>query len=220
MSARLPVLFALMLIAVASRGMSAQQALSSHTLVGTVTDPGSQPLGGATVELSQAASTNSVRTVVTAADGRYRLERILPGLYVLTVRLAGFGAAIRDLEIGGGSDEFALDVQLRPLLADNKNAAPPASLGPDRRVVCGLTMITPQNPDRKMTVPEFATGGNHTLQRSARADAPAAAGRTVRQGYDARCAADDLLGPQRRSTLGACVPSASGAVRSERDPSG
>jgi hypothetical protein len=142
-----------MLIAGASRGMSAQQALSSHTLLGTVTDPGGQPLGGATVELSQAASTNSVRTVVTAGDGRYRLERILPGLYVLTVRLAGFGAAIRDIEIGGGSDEFALDVQLRPLLADNKNAAPPASLGPDRRVVCGLTMITPQNPDRKMAVP-------------------------------------------------------------------
>jgi hypothetical protein len=156
MAARLPVLLAFALIAGVSGGISAQQTLSSHALVGTVTDAGGRPLAGATVELSQAGSTNSVRTMVTAADGKYRLERILPGLYVLTVRLAGYGAAIRDLEIGAGPDEFALDVQLSPLLPDRKNPTPSASLGPDRRVICGLTVITPQSPDPKMTAPNPA----------------------------------------------------------------
>jgi len=159
MSARLPVLVAFVLIAGASSGMSAQQTLSSHTLLGTVTDPRGRPLAGATVELSQAASANSVRSIVTATDGKYRLERILPGLYVLTVRLVGYGPAIRDLEIGGGADEFALDVRLSPLLPDSKNGAPSASLGPDRRVVCGLTMITPRNPDPKMTAANPPPGG-------------------------------------------------------------
>jgi len=152
MSARLPVLLALMLIAGPANG-TAQQSLSSHTLAGTVTDAGGRPLAGAIIELSQAASTNSVRTIVTETDGKYRIEHILPGLYALTVRLAGYGAAIRDLEIGGGGEEFGFDIQLLPLRPEAGNAGPSASSSPDRGVVCGLTMITPRNPDRKMVAP-------------------------------------------------------------------
>jgi carboxypeptidase family protein len=153
MTARLPGLLALMLITGAARAVPGHQALSSHTLVGAVTDTGGTPLPGATVELSQAASTNSVRTMTTGADGTYRIERILPGLYVLTIRLGGFGPVIRDLEIGGDGEEFRFDVQLQPLLPGTRSPGPSASFAPDRRVVCGLTMITPQNPDLKILAP-------------------------------------------------------------------
>jgi len=67
------------------------------------------------------------------------------------VRLAGFGSAIRDLEVGGGDEAFQFDVQLERALAGG-TVVPPLAL-PDRRVVCGLTMISPRNPDPRMIAP-------------------------------------------------------------------
>src|SRR6187401_1412195 len=98
MSARLLALLAAIFIAGAAVTFG-QQGLSTHTLLGTVTDAGRRPLPRAVVELSLPASTGSVRTVTTSRDGTYRFDRVVPGLYVLTVRLAGFGSAIRDLEV-------------------------------------------------------------------------------------------------------------------------
>lgn len=156
MSARSIVLSAAILVVAAAglggAGAPAQQLVQSHTLLGTVADQSGGALPGATVELSFPAPNGSVRTVTTGTDGAYRFERVVPGLYVLTVRLPGFGSAIRDLEIGGGGDEFRLDVQLQPSNRGNAGADP-ASAGPARRVVCGLTMITPPNLDPKIVVP-------------------------------------------------------------------
>lgn len=128
------------------------QGLQSHTLAGIVSDSNGQPLPGATVELSLPASPGSVRTVVTGRDGQYRFDRVVPGLYVLTARLPGFAPVIRDLEIAGGDAEFRFDLQLKPLLADDGIRVPTPS-GPQRRVVCGLTMISPPNIDPKMIAP-------------------------------------------------------------------
>jgi len=125
---------------------------TSHTLFGTVTGPDGHSLPGVVVELSLPTSTGSLRTVVTGRDGRYRFERIVPGLYVLTARLAGFSPSIRDLEIADGSTEFQFDMQLTPVIADDATRVPAAS-GPRRRVVCGLTMISPFNVDPKMIAP-------------------------------------------------------------------
>jgi hypothetical protein len=118
--------------------VAAQQTLSSHTLTGNVTDQSDRALPGVTVELSRPGESNSVRTVVTDRTGHYRIADVLPGVYVLTFRLPGFGSAIRDIEIGGGAPEFEYDVQLRPNLAQSPE--PPQ---PSKRVVCGMTMITP-----------------------------------------------------------------------------
>jgi len=128
------------------------QGLPSHTLTGTVSDPMGHPLAGATVELSLPASTGSVRPIFTGGDGKYRFDRVVPGLYVLTTRLAGFGVAIRDLEIGDGDTVFRFDVQLQPSVAGEASQAPFPS-NPQRRVVCGLTLITPPNIDPKMLAP-------------------------------------------------------------------
>ena len=156
MSARSIVLSAAILVVAAAglvaAGAPGRQLVQSHTLLGTVADQSGRPLPGATVELSLPAANGSVRTVTTGNDGTYRFERVVPGVYVLTARLSGFGSAIRDLEIGGGGDEFRLDVQLQPSNRGNA-AADPAPAGPARRVVCGLTMITPSNVDPKIVVP-------------------------------------------------------------------
>ena len=101
MSARWIVLPAAILVVAAAglvaAGSPGVQLVQSHTLIGTVADQAGRPLPGATVELSLPAVTGSVRTVTTGSDGTYRFERIVPGVYVLTVRLAGFGSAIRRL---------------------------------------------------------------------------------------------------------------------------
>ena len=152
MTARLVAALTALLV-VAPAVVMAQQTLPSHTLLGTVTDAGGARLPGVTVELTNPAATDSLRTVVTDANGRYRIERVVPGLYVLTFRLPGFAPVIRDLDIGTGDEEFEFDVKMQAGAAQ-----PPLTLavpaGPQRRVVCGLTMITPPNVDPKMVIPD------------------------------------------------------------------
>ena len=120
---------------------AAQQPLATHTLIGTVTDSSGQVLPGVTVDLSRPAEANTIRTVATDSNGHYRIEKVLPGAYVLTFRLPGFGSAIRDIEIGGGGPEFEYDVQLRPPVGGTATVPGPA--GPSRKVICGMTVITP-----------------------------------------------------------------------------
>jgi hypothetical protein len=128
-------------VLVLTSAVTAQQSLPSHALVGRVTDSAGQHLPGVTVELTRPAESNSLRTVVTGRDGRYRIDKVLPGLYVLAFRLPGFRSAIRDIEIGGGGPEFEYDVQLTPSAAGNLTV--PDGTGPSRKVICGMTMVTP-----------------------------------------------------------------------------
>lgn len=124
-----------------SGAVAAQQSLPTHSLIGTVTDSSGHALAGVTVDLSRPAEANTVRTVVTDATGRYRIEKVLPGAYALAFRLPGFGSAIRDIEIGAGGPEFEYNVQLRPALGGR--ATVPSPPGPSRKVICGMTVITP-----------------------------------------------------------------------------
>jgi hypothetical protein len=126
---------------VLTAAVAAQQPLSSHTLIGNVTDSWGQVLPGVTVELSKPAESHSVRTVVTDRRGIYRIEKVLPGMYVLVFKLPGFGSAIRDIEIGGGPPQFEYDVQLSPSASNSFTVPGPAQ--PSKRVICGMTVITP-----------------------------------------------------------------------------
>lgn len=144
------------------------QPLSTHTLIGAVTDPSGHALPGVSVDLSRPAAANTVRTVVTDVNGRYRIERVLPGAYVLSFRLPGFRSAIRDIEIGGGGPEFEYNVQLSPAPRGRTEGAGPA--GPSRKVICGMTVITPpagidrgiQGP--KSVTPPGVTPGKPTMR--------------------------------------------------------
>lgn len=159
---------------------AAQQGLASHTLLGKVTDSRGRALAGVTVELTNPAANDSMRTVETDRDGKYRLERVLPGVYVLTLRLAGFGPAIRDIEIGGGNEDFEFDVQLKELpdvqlKALPPGAAPPAAATqlPTRRVVCGMTVISPPaSPDPLIVAPKPAPPGAQQVKPTIRAIQP------------------------------------------------
>ena len=151
MLAGFSIVLTLTLLAAADAGI-ARQTLPTHTLTGKVTDTTGVALSDVTVELSRPGESGTVRTVVTDQQGRYRIDRVLPGVYVLTLRLAGFASAIRDIEIGGGAQQFEYDVQLQARVGDT---APVSEAKPSRRVICGMTVITPApHFDSKIVVPK------------------------------------------------------------------
>ena len=159
MPGRFFVLLTAILLAIVA-GPAARRGLPSHSLVGAVTDTNGNVLPGVTVELANPAASGSVRTVTTGSDGHYRIDRVLPGLYVLTLRLAGFGPVIRDIEIGGGDAEFEFDVQLKPV-GSQPSAIAPAANQPQRRVVCGMTVISPpRSVDPGILVPKAPPQGS------------------------------------------------------------
>jgi hypothetical protein len=70
---------------------SAQSAFS-----GVVRDTSGAVLPGVTVEASSPALIEKVRTVVTDGEGRYSIENLRPGTYVLVFTLTGFNVFRRD----------------------------------------------------------------------------------------------------------------------------
>src|SRR5687767_8269673 len=77
-------------------------ALAQGTLTGTVRHASGAVLPGVTLEAASPALTEKARTVVTDGQGQYRIIELNPGVYSLTVSLAGFGTVKRDgLQIGG-----------------------------------------------------------------------------------------------------------------------
>ena len=65
-------------------------------IVGQVRDESGGVLPGVTVEASSPAMIEKSRTVVTDAQGRYRLEALRPGTYRLAFTLIGFATVVRD----------------------------------------------------------------------------------------------------------------------------
>src|SRR6266540_2367595 len=71
---------------------SAQQA----SLTGVVRDASGAVLPGVTVEAMSPALIEGVRSAVTDGTGRFRIEALRPGDYVITFTLAGFASVRRD----------------------------------------------------------------------------------------------------------------------------
>ena len=69
---------------------SAQQA----SITGVARDASGAVLPGVTVEASSPALIEGVRSAVTDGTGRYRIEALRPGDYVITFMLAGFPAGL------------------------------------------------------------------------------------------------------------------------------
>jgi hypothetical protein len=86
---RIGILGTLAIMLLISTGARAQNA-TSVTLVGVVKDASGGVLPGVTVEAASPALIEKVRTVVTDADGRYRLVDLRPGVYSVTFTLPGF----------------------------------------------------------------------------------------------------------------------------------
>src|ERR1041385_3999962 len=64
--------------------------LAQSSLTGVVRDPSGAVLPGVTVEASSPALIEQVRSVVTDAQGLYRITDLRPGPYTVTFTLPGF----------------------------------------------------------------------------------------------------------------------------------
>jgi hypothetical protein len=71
-------------------------AHAQASIAGIVNDASGAVLPGVTVEATSPVLIESVRTVVTDGNGRYRIESLRPGSYVVTFTLTGFTATRRE----------------------------------------------------------------------------------------------------------------------------
>jgi len=105
------VLLALLALPV-PRTASSQVGATTDIIVGTVTGPDSQPLGGATVEVTS-RETGASRQVATDARGRFTL--LFPdggGRYELVVRYIGMAPAQLSVARQGDEDRIVANVQM------------------------------------------------------------------------------------------------------------
>ena len=70
-------------------------------IAGSVLDSSGAPLANVIVEASSPALIERVRTTVTDANGRYRIEELRPGAYEVTFTLPGWNASKRRVELAG-----------------------------------------------------------------------------------------------------------------------
>src|SRR5205809_695857 len=79
-----------------------RSAFAQASITGVVKDASGAVLPGATVEATSPALIEKVRTGVTDGTGQYRIEDLRPGIYSITISLAGFSTYKRDgIELGG-----------------------------------------------------------------------------------------------------------------------
>ncbi|MGH9858593.1 MAG: carboxypeptidase-like regulatory domain-containing protein, partial [Candidatus Acidiferrales bacterium] len=88
-------------------------AQGTGAIAGTVTDPSGAAIPGATVSLQQGSAPN--RTAATDSQGRFQLEGLAAGLYVVRVEAPGFQAVTREVRV---QDDAAATTDIRlPLQA-------------------------------------------------------------------------------------------------------
>ena len=103
--ARIPVVFALLVVAPAA-------ASAQATITGTVKDTSGAVLPGATVEASSPVLIERVRSATTDTAGLYRIVDLRPGTYTVTVALPGFATIKRDDIVVIGSATLTLPFEL------------------------------------------------------------------------------------------------------------
>ncbi len=74
---------------------STQTQITTGVIQGSVSDPTSALVPGATVEVRH-LDTNSTRAQTTGADGRFVFLQLRPGRYTVTVTLQGFATHVQE----------------------------------------------------------------------------------------------------------------------------
>ena len=88
-------------------------AWAQATIAGAVKDSSGAVLPGVTVEASSPALIEKVRQTVSDGAGRYRIEDLRPGAYVVTFTLPGFVVLRRDGVVVSGTGVITIDGELR-----------------------------------------------------------------------------------------------------------
>jgi hypothetical protein len=88
-------------------------AWAQATIAGAVKDSSGAVLPGVTVEAASPALIEKVRTTVSDGAGRYRIEDLRPGAYVVTFTLPGFVVLRRDGVVVSGTGVITIDGELR-----------------------------------------------------------------------------------------------------------
>src|SRR5262245_23202134 len=79
------------------------EAQGTGGIAGVVRDTSGAVMPGVTVEASSPALIERVRSVVTDAEGQYKIIDLRPGTYSVTFTLTGFSTVKREgIEISGG----------------------------------------------------------------------------------------------------------------------
>lgn len=95
--------------------LSAFAPAQNAAIVGDVRDPDGGVIPGAAVSLTSAAM-NATVTVVTNARGQFRIPDLAAGTYQLSVAIAGFRTARRQIEVASAGNIMAnFDLQLGSL---------------------------------------------------------------------------------------------------------
>ena len=87
-------------------------AWAQGTIAGLVKDSSGALLPGVTVEASSAVLIEKVRSAVTDSSGRYRIEALQPGTYVVTFALTGFTTVRRENIVVSGTGVLSVDAEL------------------------------------------------------------------------------------------------------------
>src|SRR5688572_15161535 len=88
-------------------------AYGQSSIAGQVKDPSWAVLPGVTVEAASPALIEKVRSVVTDGTGRYRIDILPPGTYVVTFALPGFSTVKREGIELTGTFTATVDAELR-----------------------------------------------------------------------------------------------------------
>ena len=144
--------------------LSAYAQTSKGFIVGTITDPNSASVVGATVKISNTA-TGVSRQTVSQSDGRYRFDAVDPGSYKIEVNAAGFKSATRDalvvtaaqtadvafqLEVGNPS-EFITVTSEAPVELQTQDGARISTL--DKRQITDLPLLSLNPTNLVYTLP-------------------------------------------------------------------
>jgi hypothetical protein len=84
-----------LLATLAGAGTQAVAQTDTGAIVGIVQDSSGARIAGATVEVADKA-TGVIHSTVTGSDGQYQALQLIPGIYQVTVKHAGFSTTVRD----------------------------------------------------------------------------------------------------------------------------
>ena len=101
------------LLAVILLALIPAAAFAQASITGVVRDPSGAVLPGVSVEAASPALIEKTRTVVTGADGQYRIVDLRPGAYTVTFTLSGFSTVKREALELSGSLTATVDAEMR-----------------------------------------------------------------------------------------------------------